>query len=312
MPCTEAEHYFANDMLRFKPQYKPAIWGGRRLAEELGRNLPEGPVGESWELVELDSGESVVGKGELEGKKLGDLWRSGALGGSAKGRFPFLLKWLDTTQRLSVQVHPDEKVAAKLGGQPKTEAWYIAQNDPKATILLGHYPGLDAATLRQASAGGTVHKWLYETRPRIGEMLLVPAGTLHAIGAGFLLLEVQQPSETTYRVYDWNRVDADGKERELHIDQACEAVLYNRYGPPKVQRQRLQGPCFQMQLLAVSAQVAPEKLRVFVAESGPCKLGSARGPELLEAGDVVVGEPADGPITLASGSALLITEPDGD
>jgi mannose-6-phosphate isomerase len=299
-------------MLRFKPQYKPAIWGGRRLAEELGRNLPDGPIGESWELVDLEGNESVVARGDLEGKKLGELWKSGALGGSAAGRFPFLLKWLDTNQRLSVQVHPDEKAAQKLGGHPKTEAWYIAQNDPKATILLGHYPGLDSATLRQASLGGTIHKWLYETRPRIGEMLLVPAGTLHAIGPGFLLLEVQQPSDTTYRVYDWGRVGTDGKERELHIEQACEAVAYNRYGPVKIQRQRLRGPCFQMQMLAVGAQVAPEKLRVFVAENGPCKLNTGRGAESLELGDVVVAQPADGAVALATGSAILITEPDGE
>src|SRR5687767_2050618 len=118
-------------MLRFKPHYKPAIWGGRRLADELGRNLPDGPIGESWELVEIEGHESVVGRGSLEGKKLGELWRSGALGGSAKGAFPFLLKWLDTSQRLSVQVHPDDAAAKKLGGHPKTEAWFIAQNDPK-------------------------------------------------------------------------------------------------------------------------------------------------------------------------------------
>jgi mannose-6-phosphate isomerase len=300
-------------MLRFKPQYKPALWGGRRMAEELGRTLPEGPIGESWELVELDGQESIVGRGSLEGKKLGDLWRKSALGGSAKGPFPFLLKWLDTSQRLSVQVHPDEQNAVKLGGKPKTEAWFVAANDPKATILLGHYPGLDAATLRTAAAGGTIQKWLYETRPRAGDMLLVPAGTLHSIGAGFLLLEVQQPSDSTYRVYDWGRVDANGAERPLHVDQACEAVAYNRYGPPKLQRQRLRGPCFQMQQCALGVGVAPEKLRVFVADGGPAVLSyGGKQKETMELGDVVVAEPSDGPVALATGTALLITEPSDD
>jgi mannose-6-phosphate isomerase len=143
-------------------------------------------------------------------------------------------------------------------------------------------------------------------------MLLVQAGTLHCIGAGFLLLEVQQPSDTTYRVYDWGRVGADGIERPLHIEEACDAVSYERYGPVKIQRQRLRGPCFQMQLLGMGASVAAEKLRVLVAESGPATLTYKGGKETMEFGDVVVAEPSDGPVALATGSALLITEPSDD
>src|SRR2546428_5418881 len=131
-------------MLRFETYYRPAPWGGRRLAEELGRTLPEGPIGEAWELVDLAERQSRVAEGEQRGQTLGELWRAGGLGGSAKGAFPFLLKWIDTHDWLSVQVHPDAQACAKLGsGAPKSEAWFIAHAEPGAVMLLGHYPGLD-------------------------------------------------------------------------------------------------------------------------------------------------------------------------
>src|SRR5688572_3864287 len=154
-------------MLRFAPFYKPAPWGGTRLRTKLGRRTNVEPCGEAWELVEIDGHHSRVAHGPLEGKELGELWRQGLLGGTATGRFPFLVKWLDTKDKLSVQVHPDADTAAKLDGcLPKSEAWYVADASPDAQILLGHYPGLDAATLRTAAQGGTIQKWLYDVRPR--------------------------------------------------------------------------------------------------------------------------------------------------
>jgi mannose-6-phosphate isomerase len=296
-------------MIRFAPVYKPTLWGSRRFATEFGRRVPDGAIGESWELVDIDGEESRVARGPLEGKALGELWRAGALGGTAQGQFPFLLKWIDTRQKLSVQVHPDEAACAKLGkGHPKSEAWYVAEVDASSVILLGHYPGLDAATLRQAATGGTIGKWLYELRPRVGDMLPVRAGTLHAIGPGLLLLEVQQPSATTFRVYDWGRTDASGKPRELHVDEACASVDFARTGIPRAERDGVVGPGFSMRPLRVGVELAPEMLRVFVADSGPARLTHARGDERLEYGDVVVAEPADGPVQLASGTALLVSE----
>ena len=292
-------------MIRFEPSYHPAMWGGRKLEEEFSRSLPAGPIGESWELVELGERDSRVARGAHEGKTLGQLWRSGALGGSAKGPFPFLLKWIDATQKLSVQVHPGPEACQKLGkGAPKTEAWYVAQAEPKASLLIGHYPGLDQATLRQAALGGTLQKWLYETRPKMGDMFL-----LDAIGAGFLLLEVQQPSDTTFRIYDWGRVGADGLARPLHLDEACVAVQYNRYGAPKVHRNQVNGPSFSMRCLRMGTEIPADGLRVIVADSGPAKLVGQRGEEILEYGEVIVAEPADGAIRLATGTAVLVSEP---
>lgn len=297
-------------MIRFEPLYQAAPWGGRRFEEEFGRELPEGLIGESWELVELPERESVVSSGRRSGQKLGDLWRSGALGGSAKGPFPFLLKWIDAAQSLSFQVHPDEDACAKLGkGSPKTEAWYVAHTDPKSVLMIGHYPGLDPSTLRQAAAGGTLQKWLYETRPRVGDIFLVKAGTIHAIGPS-MLLEVQQPSDTTYRIYDWGRVGADGMPRQLHLEEASASVRYERYGAPQPSRVGVVGPCFAMRAIRMGVEIPATGLRVLAADSGPAKLVTEFGQEILDYGEVVIMEPSDGPVKVATGSAVLITEAD--
>jgi mannose-6-phosphate isomerase len=297
-------------MLRFQPYYQPALWGGRRLHEDFGRPLPEGKVGESWELVELPERESAVVDGPHKGKKLGEMWRAGALGGTAKGQFPFLLKWIDAQQKLSVQVHPDQAACTKLGkGNPKTEAWYVANSEPKACLMIGHYPGLDALTLKQAASGGTLQKWLYETRPRIGDMFLLDAGTVHAIGSGFLLLEVQQPSDTTFRIYDWGRVGTDGQPRQLHLEEASVSVSYHKYGAPRALRQAVQGPCFYMRTLKAGSVVGPRGLRVLVADTGPATLTAGTHDVALGYGDVIVAEPGDGDITLKAGTTVLLTEP---
>lgn len=294
-------------MLRFVPKYRTAPWGGERFTEEFGRRLPEPKIGESWELVEAPFHHSVVATGPHEGSSIGELWRAGVLGGSGEGGFPFLLKWLDTHAMLSVQVHPDPAACERLGkGDPKEEAWYVAHNEPKATIYLGHYPGLDAATLSQAAKGGTVHKWLYETRPRAGDLLRVPAGTLHSIGPGFILLEVQQPSDTTYRVFDWDRTD-----RELHLEDACASVNFDSPGPQVASRDRTGAARFSMRLVKPGERLDGDSLRVLVGQSGGTALTTERGNASLEFGDVVVAERADGEIGVLSGTCVLVTEAAG-
>lgn len=297
-------------MLRFGAFYESVPWGGTRFKDELGRDAPAGPVGESWELVELPERESVVAQGPHAGERLGALWRAGRLGGSAKGPFPFLLKWLDTTQPLSVQVHPDEQACTALGqgAAPKTEAWYFAELEAGAALWLGHYPGLDAATLELAAKHGTIAKWLYETQPRRGDMVLVEAGTLHAIGPGFFLLEVQQPSATTYRVFDWGRVGLDGQPRKLHLDEAKHAVRYERAGQPRAKRDEVRGPCFVMRPLRRGAETAPGPLRVFVAVDGDAQLQTARGAQPLAHGEVVVAEPEDGTVKVTTGAVVFLSE----
>lgn len=297
-------------MIRFMPHYMPLVWGGRRLHTDFGRVMPDGPVGESWELVELPQTKSVAGDGPFQGQDIGTLWRKGALGGSATGQFPFLLKWIDAAQNLSVQVHPTEATCKQLGyGHPKTEAWYVAGLTAEAKLMMGHFPGFDAPTLKLAAASGTLGKWLYETRPREGDMFFLESGTVHAIGDGCLLLEVQQPSDTTFRIYDWGRMGIDGKPRQLHLDEAAASVTYNKPGAIKSQRHGVVGPCFSMKLLALQTPVEAGRLRVFVADKGEAVLHSTKGETRLNRGDVIVAEPSDGLVSLESGSAVLLGEP---
>jgi len=293
--------------MRFVPIYQPTLWGGRRLAEKFGRTLPEGPVGESWELVDFGSYQSRSKDGS---HTLFEMWRSGELGGSAQGHFPFLLKWIDTRQFMSIQVHPDASLCKTLTREnPKSEAWYVAHADPGACMLLGHYPGLDAAALKQAAGSGTLEKWLYEVPVHQGDMIFVPAGTLHRVGAGLMLLEIQEPSESTFRLYDWDRVDLHGMKRELRIEEGALAVHYASSGALKAKHDLVFGPHFAMRKIEVNTvRSDADNLRVFVAAQGPVQLVSEKGVENLHWGDVVIGQPQDGAIQIAQNACLVLSE----
>jgi len=267
-------------------------------------------VGESWELAEVAGVVSRVDSGDREGESLGDLWRAGVLGGSANGPFPFLLKWLDTMERMSAQVHPDLEFCNNTKcGSPKTEAWLVAEAEAKSKLLIGNYPGLDGPTLVQAIKRGSLEKWMYEAIPRAGDMYLVEAGTLHSIGAGFLILEVQQPSDLTFRLYDWGRVGDSGESRELHVEQAAACIHYHRFDLPRPKRSEVVGPTFQMKIIKMGTSMEALGLRVFVAHSNDVRLLVGESEFILKYGDVMVGEQSDGPISVASGTCTLLSEP---
>ncbi len=299
-------------MLEFKPHYVVKPWGNRRFESRFGRELPSGTIGESWELSGGCDQISEVASGPKTGRLLNELWAEGALGGSASGDFPFLLKWIDTNERMSAQVHPDlDFCRATQCGAPKTEAWVIAELESKSKLLIGNYPGLDSEILVQALQRGSLEKWMYESMPRVGDMFLIEAGTLHAIGAGFLILEVQEPSDVTFRVCDWERVDENGQSRELHVEQAIHAIHYNRFDMPRAQRAEVEGPSFHLRAVPMGATLsAEEQLRVFVGHSPQTSLLVTKNQQYsLKYGDVLVAEPSDGPISVASGKCILITEP---
>ncbi len=232
--------------VRFRPVYQSYIWGGDRIVHKYGRNLPPGIYAESWEVSDRPEGMSVVEYGPLAGRTLKDLIMSdplALLGRSVpEGRFPLLLKLIDARERLSVQVHPDDATAARWGGEPKTEAWYVLEASPGATLYAGLRPGTDRAAVEEAIRTGQIEGLLNVVPVRTGDTLFIPAGRVHALGAGILLLEVQQNSNTTYRLYDWGRVGHDGRPRETHVAQALRAIRWQDSGSPICTPVPLQGP----------------------------------------------------------------------
>ncbi len=209
--------------LLFEPVLHPKVWGGRQLEQRLGKTLPPGePIGESWEIF----WQNRVSNGPLRGRTLGELidaYPQKMLGSrDADPEFPLLVKFIDAQDWLSVQVHPDDKRAAELEGEPrgKTECWYIIDAEPGAQIAYGLAERLDASSFRRAIEEGRTKDVLQYVTVAPGDFIYVPAGTLHALGPGILLYELQQTSDTTYRVYDWDRPGLDGKPRELHLDKA--------------------------------------------------------------------------------------------
>lgn len=222
----------------FVPIYQPRVWGGRQMAEHLGRILPDDgqPYGESWEVVDRPEAQSVVRGGPWDGKTLSDLWTNhretvfGVSGGPE--RFPILCKVLDARDKLSVQVHPPATVCAQLNGESKDEVWYMLEVDPGAELYAGLRRGVDRADFGNALRDGGMAGLLHVLRPSAGESIFLPSGRLHAIGAGFLILEIQQNSDTTYRVYDWDRLGLDGKPREMHVEQAILSTNFQDFEPP--------------------------------------------------------------------------------
>jgi mannose-6-phosphate isomerase len=222
--------------LVFAPIYRRYLWGGRRFASAFGRELPVGDdFAESWELVDRGPDQSVVTTGPLAGATLGELVRkhgSALLGShSHHTKFPLLFKFLDAHQVLSVQVHPDDARASRLSppDRGKTEAWYVVDAEPGSRIYAGLRDGVGRTDLAAAIRAGTCETVLHSFEPSPGDCVFIPAGTVHAIGAGLLVAEIQQSSDVTYRLFDWNRVGQDGQPRPLHVEAGVEAVT--RLGP---------------------------------------------------------------------------------
>ena len=224
--------------LVFEPLFMERVWGGRKLEQLYHKKLPPGArIGESWEIVDREEAQSVVHDGLLRGTTLHELWthhRAEIFGAGVGGdteRFPLLVKILDAQEKLSLQVHPPPAVAAQLNGEPKTEMWYLAHAEAGAELFAGLAEPTDRArfegALREGRAAELVHRLPVET----GDTLFIPSGRIHAIGAGCLIVEIQQNSDTTYRVFDWNRLGLDGKPRTLHVDQSLQAVDFGDVRP---------------------------------------------------------------------------------
>lgn len=302
-----------NVPLRFQPYLRPMVWGGRRLGDFLHKQLPTAePYGESWEVSDHASHRTALAGGGPDLHELMQSQRDALLGAAAPdySSFPWLVKFLDANDWLSVQVHPDEAAVARLwpGEQSKTEAWFILDAAPSSKVYAGLLPGVDEPRLRAALAAGTVADCLHQFQPRPGDCLFLPAGTVHAVGGGVLMAEVQQTSDATFRLFDWNRKDAAGKSRQLHIEESLACIHWDAgprhpvraIGYPAAAGERPAGRAMRQEMvrcryfvLEYRCEARPfpfecGRLQVVVGLHGQGMLETAAGPQSLGIGETAV------------------------
>jgi mannose-6-phosphate isomerase len=307
-----------------EPFFHSRPWGGRAMAAKLGKTLPPGPVAESWEVSTHPNGLCRISGGAMHGMSLADLVREAGrdlLGQEVfqkyEGEFPLLVKLIDVNGLASVQVHPNDTQARELEGYPrgKTEAWYIIDRSESARFSLGLMPGTTAERFRAAIGHGRTEELLASPVVRPGDCLFVPPGTVHAAGNGVLLLEIQQSCDITYRVYDWDRADEQGRRRELHVEKALQVIDFG--ARPRVLRASpgtdvlspvLACDFFEIQEARLASGMdlpARSACSTGTIVSGACVLESEGARIELACGDSFV-VPAGTPARLAGGTAAIV------
>jgi mannose-6-phosphate isomerase len=292
--------------LTFHPIFKERVWGGREMERLYKKKLPAGrPIGESWEISDRPGDTSVIANGPLAGKNLRWLMenhRAELLGGAkpaAENRFPLLCKILDAREKLSLQVHPPAGKGAGLKGEPKTEMWFIADAAPGAELFAGLKRGVTRAEFEKKVETGEVAECFHRVPVRAGDAMFLPSGRVHAIGASLVIFEIQQNSDTTYRVFDWNRVGLDGKPRELHIAQSLASIDFNDFEPAlvetkfiadgKIQKCPLvNDPLFNVEMWKLNSgacgSLKPKKLQIVAVTAGEIEIKSGATVVKLSAG----------------------------
>jgi mannose-6-phosphate isomerase len=290
----------------FNPIFKERVWGGRELERLFGKKLPPGaPIGESWEISDRPGDTSVIANGPLAGKDLRWLMEHHAaeiLGGAkpaAAGRFPLLCKILDAREKLSLQVHPPAGKAAELKGEPKTEMWFIADAAPDAGLYVGLNRGMTRAGFEKKITDGSVADCFHRLPVQAGDSMFLPSGRVHAIGAGLVIFEIQQNSDTTYRVFDWNRVGLDGKPRPLHVAESLACIDFADFEPElattqfaahgKIQKRELASdPLFNVEAWKLSpnakGSLQPNKSQIVAATNGQVEITGGETTVGLRAG----------------------------
>jgi mannose-6-phosphate isomerase len=317
--------------LAFVPVYKKLVWGGRRM-EAWRHDLPPGPIGESWDLSDHAEGMSLVSDGAndaIAGRSLADLvtaWPEALVGKGFAGRaFPLLIKLIDAADRLSVQVHPDDAIARRLGlaDGGKTECWRILADG--GSIYQGTRPGIDRAAFERGLADGTVAGTLNRYEAKAGDFFFLEARTVHALGKGCLLYEIQQTSNVTFRVHDWGRVGLDGKPRPLHVAESLETIDFSRTGFGPRQPPWLDHPAggtvrllcdskyFRLEERQGSKLGAPggRRCSVVICIEGRGTLATAGGTLSLATMQTALVPASAGPWTFEAewGASLLVAEP---
>ena len=314
--------------LRFLPVYKTLVWGGRRMLA-WRPDVPDGPVGESWDLADHADGMSVVAEGPLAGRTLSQLVAedpAGLVGQGFTGRtFPLMVKLIDASQRLSVQVHPDDDGARALGlgDNGKTECWRVVADG--GVIFQGTRPGIDRAAFEAALAAGQLEQTLNRFEPQAGDFYFLEARTVHALGEGCLVYEIQQTSNITFRVYDWGRVGLDGKPRPLHVPESLQTIDFSRTGfgplhPPLVDdprggRTRLLADCryfrLEERLGTALERPAGDSCAAVVCLDGAGELRTTAGAVTLAPMQTVLVPAAAGGFAVRAGQPIrvLVAEP---
>jgi mannose-6-phosphate isomerase len=292
--------------LTFKPIFKERVWGARNLERLYGKKLPAAvPIGESWEISDRPGDVSIIANGPLAGKDLHWLVENhrADLLGDAKleaGRFPLLIKLLDAQEKLSLQVHPPASKAAELRGDPKTEMWYIADAIPNAELYVGLKRGVTRADFERRIGDGSVAECFHRVPVQPGVAMFLPSGRVHAIGAGLVIFEIQQNSDTTYRVFDWNRVGLDGKPRDLHVPQSLASIDFNDFEPALVAGEAMVRENVQVRPLVRHPLFTVEQFQV--VNAGAIKLHAGR----MQIIGVVSGEMRVGEVVLRAGEFCLL------
>jgi mannose-6-phosphate isomerase len=308
--------------LIFKPRLVEKIWGGRKLETELSKSLPpQKHVGESWELYDFPPGiventdlwvSSQVTNGPLAGRTLHQLIQQfgadlyGNISLAATQQFPILIKFLDAREDLSLQVHPPKKYAdTHPGAHLKTEAWYVMQNDPGAKLYRGLKTGVTREQFRAAIADGSAMDLVNALAVKPGQCYFLPSGTVHALGAGILVAEVQTPSDTTFRVFDFNRLE-NGKPRKLHVEEALECIDFLNGSEPEQKRSHTAGFFTTVTRLVTSEFFTMEKVRFTEGVEEAVPYDQPVVWMMLEGRAEIKVEGLNQPITLTKGQTTLL------
>lgn len=324
--------------MQFQPLYKDYIWGGEKIVRRYKRNLPAGVYAESWEIADRPEGMSVAVNGPLAGRDLFSLLN--LYGAKLTGRarpcealdqraasrtgeeFPLLVKLIDAKEKLSVQVHPDATGAKAAGGDPKTEMWYVLDAEPGAQVYVGFKIGVTPAAFKAALAEGRTGELLEVVPVAKGDVVYLPGGRIHAIGEGCLMLEVMQNSDTTFRVFDWNRLGRDGKPRALQIHKAMQVIRWNDKAPSKIAAaerplqfdkdgnaaaELLNTPFFRLEKLVaaktLNCATGGRTFHILFVEEGLVELAAASEKMRLAAGNTVLVPAAVSDYALVAGNS---------
>ena len=312
-------------IIKFEPIYKERPWGGTVLKKSFNRkiHLESDKIGESWEIVDRPEAQSIISNTLNKGISLrrliveqslsimGPTWKK-------ESRFPILVKWLDCSERLSLQVHPPLYITEKFGGEPKTENWYVAGASEQAGLFIGLKNGTDKNLFKSALASNKADSLCHRVESAIGDSILVESGRIHAIDSGNLILEIQQNSDTTYRVYDWGRLGVDNKPRQLHIEESLKCIDFNDFEPSLLKTKKSYGQaiiakCDFFKITKINSR-AGEK--VFIKKpSVDCSIIHLISGSISVGGELIaVGEQAMSPffsectIDILKDSTFLITD----